>query len=210
MDCVGIYTYSHVGSICCSFRRKGQCEGLRIVEQATDLLHVSFLYAPFQINHVPFEEQGKAVILISNIMSEKMKKNEELQSRRDFFKKAAKGALPILGAIVLTSNPLVVRAATTEKQEPAPMGCNRSSPCTGSCYQGCSRSCTRTCVGNCTGRCTNTCKGSCSGGCTMQCENNCSGVCGGNCYGNCYGDCKTSCLHLCYGSCMDGCKHSMN
>ena len=28
-------------------------------------------------------------------------KNEELQSRREFFKKAAKGALPIFGAIVL-------------------------------------------------------------------------------------------------------------
>uniref|UniRef100_UPI003FEDF0F2 hypothetical protein n=1 Tax=Prevotella sp. TaxID=59823 RepID=UPI003FEDF0F2 len=29
------------------------------------------------------------------------KKNEELQSRRDFFKKAAKGALPILGMVVV-------------------------------------------------------------------------------------------------------------
>ena len=29
------------------------------------------------------------------------KKNEELQSRRDFFKKAAKGVLPILGMVVV-------------------------------------------------------------------------------------------------------------
>ncbi len=36
-----------------------------------------------------------------------MKKNEKLQSRREFFKKAAKGALPILGAIVL-ANPLLL------------------------------------------------------------------------------------------------------
>lgn len=33
----------------------------------------------------------------------KNEKNEELQSRREFFKKAAKGALPILGAVVLAS-----------------------------------------------------------------------------------------------------------
>lgn len=32
-------------------------------------------------------------------------KNEELQSRRDFFKKAAKGVLPILGAVVLSGAP---------------------------------------------------------------------------------------------------------
>lgn len=34
---------------------------------------------------------------------EKNKNNEELQSRREFFKKAAKSALPILGAVVLAS-----------------------------------------------------------------------------------------------------------
>lgn len=31
----------------------------------------------------------------------KKQQNEELQSRREFFKKAAKGALPILGSIVI-------------------------------------------------------------------------------------------------------------
>ena len=36
---------------------------------------------------------------------EKNKQNEELQSRREFFKKAAKSALPILGAVVLASAP---------------------------------------------------------------------------------------------------------
>lgn len=50
----------------------------------------------------------------------KEKKNkEELQSRREFFKKVAKGALPILGAIVLADTPAIVRAA-----EKVPMGCN--------------------------------------------------------------------------------------
>ena len=41
----------------------------------------------------------------------KNEKNEELQSRREFFKKAAKGALPILGAIVLANAPAVINAA---------------------------------------------------------------------------------------------------
>ena len=39
----------------------------------------------------------------------KNEKNEELQSRREFFKKAAKGALPILGAIALAGAPGVVK-----------------------------------------------------------------------------------------------------
>ena len=41
------------------------------------------------------------------------KKKDELQNRREFFKKAAKGALPILGAIVMANVPNVLNA--TEK-----------------------------------------------------------------------------------------------
>ena len=39
------------------------------------------------------------------------KKKDELQNRREFFKKAAKGALPILGAIVLANVPGILKAA---------------------------------------------------------------------------------------------------
>lgn len=49
--------------------------------------------------------------------NEKNEKNEELQSRREFFKKAAKGALPILGAILLSGAPQILNAA-----EKSPMG----------------------------------------------------------------------------------------
>lgn len=48
---------------------------------------------------------------------EKKNCNEELQSRREFFKKAAKGVLPILGAVVLAGAPAIVKAA-----EENPMG----------------------------------------------------------------------------------------
>lgn len=76
---------------------------------------------------------------------EKKEKREELQSRREFFKKAAKSALPILGAIVLANAPGIANAA-----EDAPMGCNYG--------------CTTTCIGSCKGACS-----SCSHGCARTC-----------------------------------------
>ena len=95
---------------------------------------------------------------------QKNKKNEELQSRREFFKKAAKGALPILGAVVLASAPGIVSAASKS------MGCN------GSCYLYCD--------GGCKGTCTTVCGSSCMGGC----KSNCKGSCYTGCYGNNYGN----------------------
>lgn len=73
---------------------------------------------------------------------DKKERNEEIQSRREFFKNAAKGALPILGAVLLANAPVIARAADSE----APMGC------TGSCYSGCKNGCT-------------SCKYTCKGGC---------------------------------------------
>lgn len=83
--------------------------------------------------------------------------NEELKSRREFFRKAAQTALPILGAIVLASTPVLAHTA-----EKAPMGCTGT--CTGGCYgacKGCSTTCTGTCSHGCTG-CSTTCTGGCS------------------------------------------------
>lgn len=83
-------------------------------------------------------------------MDEKMKKNEELQSRREFFKKAAKGALPILGAVLLANVPVIAKATEAD-----PMGC--SGYCRGTCKGGC----TGTCGGSCRGTCLTGCKTSC-------------------------------------------------
>lgn len=74
------------------------------------------------------------------------KKNEELQSRREFFKKAAKGALPILGAIVLANVPNALSAAG---------GCTCAS-----CVGGCGTACFQACANGCT---TSSCKGGCRG-----------------------------------------------
>lgn len=86
------------------------------------------------------------------------KKNAEVQSRRDFFKKAAKAALPILGIAVLASNPVVAKAAEMAT------GCNSgcTATCSGTCKGACSSGCQNTCYNQCYNACKNSCKGACS------------------------------------------------
>ena len=78
-----------------------------------------------------------------------IKKDEKLQSRREFFKKAAKGALPILGAVVLAGMPQLSKAAEA-------MGCT---------IDACTATCTGACKGTCRG-CAHSCSGSCMSGCS--------------------------------------------
>lgn len=94
----------------------------------------------------------------------KSRKNE-VQSRRDFFKKAAKGVLPILGAAMLMNVPQVLRA--TECQ------CDCSGTCIGSCKGTCDGACAFTCKGSC--------KGTCDGGCSFGCKGTCTGTCSYGC-----------------------------
>lgn len=101
---------------------------------------------------------------------EKKKQNEELQSRREFFKKAVKGALPILGAVVLAGNPMLAKAV-----EESPMGCS----------YGCSYGCSGSCYSRCTGTCSGGCKGGCGGACSYSCQNTCKGSCQGRCSYGC-------------------------
>ena len=97
------------------------------------------------------------------------KESNELQSRREFFKKAAKGALPILGAVILASSPIISKAVESE-----PMGCNYGCTsmckdyCMNGCDNGCQNTCNSTCTGSCSGTCYNTCHGTCSGGCARM------------------------------------------
>ncbi len=93
-------------------------------------------------------------------------KKKNLQSRREFFKNAAKGVLPILGVVVLGGIPKLIRA------EQAPT----------SCYS-CSGGCLSTCKGTCYQYCSGGCKGSCAYTCMGNCNTTCSGRCSGSCYG---------------------------
>lgn len=94
----------------------------------------------------------------------KENKNEEILSRRGFFKRAAKGTLPILGGIVLASLPIIPQQVMAHCGNSCYAGCdaqcanNCSSSCTGSCY-GCSHTCTGICTG-CGGMCQESCIGS--------------------------------------------------
>lgn len=97
---------------------------------------------------------------------EDKKKNEELQSRRQFFKKAAKGALPILGAIALSQAPFLSQAHESQNE----MGCYYG--CSGDCYGSCSGGCMG-CTGTCTGGCQYNCGDSCRLSCSKTCSNNC-------------------------------------
>lgn len=89
--------------------------------------------------------------------------DEELQSRREFFKKAAKGTLPILGAILLANIPDILKAGEIS------MNCNYG--CAGACYN----SCVGTCDKLCSGVCWDNCNGNCKDGCKSSCMQSCYG-----------------------------------
>lgn len=89
-------------------------------------------------------------------------KSKELQNRREFFKEAARKALPILGVVTLMSNPIISNAMQQEKT-------------------GCDYGCSYTCSGSCTSACTGGCSGGCTGGCT-----GCTGSCSGSCTASSY------------------------
>ncbi|MBR4388281.1 MAG: Cys-Xaa-Xaa-Xaa repeat radical SAM target protein [Prevotella sp.] len=91
--------------------------------------------------------------------------SKELQSRRDFFKSAAKKALPIVGAIAVSQMPFVSHAHEKDTQ---------STWCSG-CYGGCNSGCYTGCRGACTGSCEGGCQQSCDGSCTGDCSGSCSG-----------------------------------
>lgn len=100
---------------------------------------------------------------------EAKKQNEELQSRREFFKKAAKKALPAIGVIALATSPIASLAKEVE-----PLGCNYN--CSGGC---------NSCRGTCEYRCQDDCSGSCKGGCKNSCRNACVNSCRNSCDGSC-------------------------
>ena len=83
-------------------------------------------------------------------MKEK-KKNEEFHSRREFFKKAVKGILPFLGAVMIV--PSILSSCST---------------CVGGCGASCATACRGKssyypsgCSGTCKSACLSTCKGLC-------------------------------------------------
>lgn len=83
------------------------------------------------------------------------KKNEEFQSRREFFKNAAKSTLPILAVAAFG---------------PALLSCEKDDDDDG---DGCKKGCSGSCEGSCAGGCGGGCSGDCDDGCTADCWNGC-------------------------------------
>ena len=118
------------------------------MKRAEDWLHAFYcMYIINIANNYWYFLGSRKIRTINSFIMEK-NKNEELQSRRDFFKKAAKGVLPILGAVVLANAPQILNAS-----EKTPMGCNYG--CTAVCS---TSACQGTCAGGCRFTCTHTCK----------------------------------------------------
>ena len=97
-----------------------------------------------------------------------MDKENKTQSRRGFFKEAARKVLPIIGAVALISNPVIAKAVEKEST-----GCNYS--CAGTCSGSCTGTCTTGCYTQCYGTCNTTCEGTCKGGCNTSCSGSCRG-----------------------------------
>lgn len=93
----------------------------------------------------------------------KTKEKKELQSRREFFKKAAKGVLPIVAGVVLAGMPQVVKATGN--------AFGICDTCSGGCRYTCVAVCNSSCQGSCNNTCYKTCQGSCSSGCYRGCKN---------------------------------------
>lgn len=147
--CAGIIISYSVRLRRCSSYWDGQCESLeKREEQRYRLSRFFFINQSVQ--------SGRPTGHGNTIMKEN--KNEELQSRRSFFKNAAKAALPILGAVVLAHMPIVSEAHGVAT------GCSKG------CYTGCY----------------NTCKGGCGDGCGSTCSGKCIGSCKATCMDSCY------------------------
>ena len=108
----------------------------------------------------------------NSLLIMKGNKKEEIQSRREFFKSAAKKALPILGAIALTQLPFVAKSHESQITQDCSYGC------AGSCWGGC----TSTCGGNCLTSCQGNCSGDCMGSCKTGCDGSCSRLCSWSSY----------------------------
>lgn len=77
--------------------------------------------------------------------------NKDLQGRRDFFKEAAKKALPLFAVALIGSSFL--------------SSCSKVTGCGNSCSGSCDKSCSGDCEGGCSGDCDNSCHDACMYGC---------------------------------------------
>lgn len=96
---------------------------------------------------------------------------KEIESRREFFKSAARRVLPVVGMLAFGK---VMMAGETHERHNA-MDCNNG--CDGACWGGCGGDCRASCSGSCDGDCYGDCRSTCSGSCDGYCAGTCSDTC---------------------------------
>lgn len=114
----------------------------------------------------------------------KDKKQEEIMSRRKFFRRAAGMVAPAIALAVL---PQLLTSCEIDEPYSGEFGVNGNG---GGSSTGC-----------------DTCKGTCVGGCYQNCttscgRSNCTGTCIGGCDYSCEGECKRTCGSACSTSCV--------
>lgn len=131
-------------------------------------------------------------------MKKKME-NKELLSRREFFRKAAKKALPFVATLTLPS--FLMSCGGDDPLENGG-GCEDcASACQGGCQGECSGSCEDSCKNTNTGSsscsdCSAACKNDCAGSCSENCQNTCSQTCTGTSEGKTNGDISSLAIDL--------------
>lgn len=125
-------------------------------------------------------------------MKQKDNKNE-VQTRREFFKKAAKEVLPIISILSISCFPIQLSAESPVNS------------CKDDCFYVCG-GCSRSCYEECEGQCKDGCFRTCTGRCDSTCQGNCKDDCVGNCFKTCQGGCQNSCSGSCSNSCAGSSK----
>ena len=99
-----------------------------------------------------------------------IEENEDVISRRKFFKEAAGASLPIIAGSILL--PFIMSSC-----DGAHSSCvNCANGCDDTCHHSC-----KGCKGSCKDGCKETCFLTCAVDCTAHCKEKCSGQCVGNC-----------------------------
>lgn len=93
---------------------------------------------------------------------------EDVISRRDFFRRGVKSSIPIIAIAIIGNFAL--------------QSCDALAPNCSNCANGCDDTCHNSCKG---------CKGTCKG----RCGGDCFAICNGECINSCKGGCRYSCLN---------------
>lgn len=93
--------------------------------------------------------------LAYHYMNNLEEKNEEIQNRREFFKNAAKKALPLFAVALLGTG--ILSSCTKDKDSASGSS------------SGCGHSCSGSCSDDCSGNCIEGCQGDCYSGCYGDC-----------------------------------------